>query len=67
MTQDASTNVENSAMQAARDDAARAHQAAERAQQAAEKNVDAIRTVAIVAVAGLVLVAVIHVMRGKHQ
>ena len=65
--QEAIKNAETRAMQSARDDAQRVLQAAERVQQTAEQNVEVMRTVAIVAVAGLVLVALVHAMRGKHH
>ena len=64
MDQEAIKNEETKAMQSARDDAQRVLQAAERVQQTAEQNVAVMRTVAIVAVAGLVLVALVHAIRG---
>lgn len=67
MDQEAIKNEETKAMQSARDDAQRVLQAAERVRQTAEQNVEVMRTVAIVAVAGLVLVAVVHAIRGKHH
>ena len=67
MAEEAIKNAETRAAQSAREDAQRVLQAAERAQQMAEQNVDVMRTVAIVAVAGLVLVALVHAMRGKHH
>ena len=67
MDQEAIKNAETRAMQSARDDAQRALQAAERVQQAAEANAEVMRTVAIVAVGGLVLVALVHAMRGKQH
>jgi len=54
-------------MQSARDDAQRVLQAAEGAEQMAEENVAVMRTVAIVAVGGLVLVALVHAVKGKHH
>jgi len=54
-------------LQFALDDAQRVLQAAERAQQTAEKSVEVMRTVAIAAVGGLVLVALVHSMRRKHH
>lgn len=67
MAEEAIKNAETRAAQSAREDAQRVVQAAERAQQMAEQNVEVMRTVAIVAVAGLVLVALVHAMRGKHH
>jgi ElaB/YqjD/DUF883 family membrane-anchored ribosome-binding protein len=67
MDQEAIKDAEARAMQSARDDAQRVHEAADRAHQMAEQNVEVMRTIAIVAVAGLVLVALVHAMRGKHQ
>ena len=67
MAEEAIKNVETRAAQSAREDAQRVLQAAERAQQMAEQNVEVMRTVAIVAVAGLVLVALVHAMRGRHH
>ena len=67
MDQEAIKNEETRAAQSARDDAHRVLQAAERVQHSAEQNVEVMRTVAIVAVAGLVLVALVHAMRGKHH
>ncbi len=67
MAEEAIKNAETRAAQSAREDAQRVLQAAERAQQMAEQNVDVMRSVAIVAVAGLVLVALVHAMRGKHH
>ena len=67
MDQEAIKNEETKAAQSARDDAHRVLQAAERVQHSAEQNVEVMRTVAIVAVAGLVLVALVHAMRGKHH
>ena len=67
MAEEAIKNAETRAAQSAHEDAQRVLQAAERAQQMAEKNVDVMRTVAIVAVSGLVLVALVHAMRGKHH
>ncbi len=67
MAEEALKNAETRAAQSVRDDAQRVLQAAERAQQMAEQNVEVMRTVAIVAVAGLVLVALVHAMRGKHH
>jgi hypothetical protein len=54
-------------MQSALDDAQRVLQAADRAQQTAEKSVEVMRTVAIAAVSGLVLVALVHAMQRKHH
>jgi len=54
-------------MQSVLDGAQRALQAAERAQQTAEKSVEVMRTVAIAAVGGLVLVALIHSVRREQH
>ena len=69
MDQDAIKNAEVKVaeMQSALDDAQRVLQAAERAQQTAEKSVEVMRTVAIAAVGGLVLVALVHATRRKHH
>ncbi len=67
MAEEAIKNAETRAAQSAREDAQRVLQAGERAQQMAEQNVEVMRTVAIVAVAGLILVALVHAMRGRHH
>ena len=54
-------------VQAALDDAQRVLQAAERAQQAAEKSAQVMRTVALAALGGLVVVAVaVSLGRSRH-
>ena len=54
-------------VQAALDDAQRVLQAAERAQQAAEKNAQVMRTIALTAVGGLVVVALaVALGRSRH-
>ena len=67
MDEEAIKNAETRAMQSARDNSQRVVQAAERAQQTAEQNVEVMRTVAMVAVVGLVPVALVHAIRGKHH
>ena len=69
MDQQAIKNAEQKVaeMQSALDDAQRVLQAADRAQQTAEKSFEVMRTVAIAAVGGLVLVALVHAMRRKHH
>ncbi len=67
MDQEAIKNAETRAAQAARDDAQRVLDAAERALKTAEKNGKVMRTVAIVAVAGLVLVALVHAVREERH
>jgi hypothetical protein len=62
---DAETKVAK--MQSVLDDTQRVLQAAERAQQTAEKSVEVMRTVAVAAVGGLVLVALVHAMRREHH
>ncbi|MGO8907293.1 MAG: hypothetical protein ACLQMH_16970 [Solirubrobacteraceae bacterium] len=54
-------------MQSALDDAQRVLQAAERAQQTAEKSAEVMRTVALAAVGGLVLVTLVAALRRHHH
>lgn len=69
MTQEAIQDAEMKVakMQSVLDDTQRALQAAERVQQTAEKSVEVMRTVAIAAVGGLVLVALVHAVRREHH
>jgi hypothetical protein len=53
-------------VQAALDDAQQVLQAAERAQQTAEKSADVMRTVALAALGGLILLALVHAVRRHH-
>jgi hypothetical protein len=53
-------------VQAALDDAQQVLQAAERAQQTAEKSAEVMRTVALAALGGLILVALVHAVRRHH-
>ncbi|MGO9751461.1 MAG: hypothetical protein ACLP8S_04595 [Solirubrobacteraceae bacterium] len=68
MDQDAIKNAETkiAEVQTALDNAQRVLQAAERAQQTAEKSAELMRTVAIAAVGGLVIIALVHALRGHH-
>lgn len=54
-------------MQSVLDATQRVLQAAERAQQTAEKSVEMMRTVALAAVGGLILLALIHALRQRHS
>ena len=54
-------------VQSALDATQRVLQAAERAQQTAEKSIEVMRTVAIAAVGGLILIALVHALRQKHD
>ncbi len=69
MDQEAIQNAEIrvAEVQSALDATQRVLQAAERAQQAAEKSVEVMRNVAIAAVGGLILVALVHALRQKHD
>jgi len=69
MDQEAIKNAETriADVQSALDDAQRVLQAAERAQATAEKSAEVMRTVALVAVGGLVLVTLVHAMRRHHH
>jgi len=53
-------------VQAALDDAQQVLQAAERAQQTAEKSAEVMRTVALAALGGLILLALVHAVRRHH-
>ena len=53
-------------VQSALDDAQRVLQAAERAQQTAEKSAEVMRTIALAAVGGLVLLSLVHALRRRH-
>jgi hypothetical protein len=53
-------------VQGALDDAQRVLQAAERAQQTAEKSAEVMRTIALAAVGGLVLLSLVHALRRHH-
>ncbi len=67
MNEEAIKNAETRVMQSAQDDAQRVLDAAQQALQTAEQNGKMMRTVAAVAVAGLVIVAVVHAMREPHH
>ena len=69
MDQEAIQNAEMrvAEVQSALDATQRVLHAAERAQQTAEKSVEVMRTVAIAAVGGLILVALVHALRQKHD
>jgi hypothetical protein len=69
MDQDAIKNAEEkvAAVQAALDDAQRVLQAAEKAQQAAEEGAKVMRSVALAAIAGLVVLALALRIRTPHQ
>jgi hypothetical protein len=54
-------------VQAALDNAQRVLQAAERAQQTAEKSAGAMRTVALAAVGGLIILSLAHALRRHHH
>jgi hypothetical protein len=69
MDQDAIKNAEAkiAEVQSALDNAQRVLQAAEHAQETAEKSAEVLRTIALAAVAGLILLAlVIGIRRGHH-
>ena len=53
-------------VQSALDDAQRVLQAAERAQETAEKSADVMRTIALAAVGGLILLSLVHAARRHH-
>jgi hypothetical protein len=53
-------------VQAALDDAQRVLHAAERAQETAEKSAGAMRTIALVAVGGLIILSIVHAAR-RHR
>lgn len=69
MDQDAINNAEAkiATVQAALDEAQRVLQAAERAQQVAEENAKVMRTVALAAIAGLVVLALALATRRHHR
>ena len=69
MDQDAIKNAEEkvAAVQAALDDAQRVLQAAEKAQKAAEEGAKVMRTVALAAIAGLVVLALAHIGKRHHH
>ena len=68
MDSDAIKNAETriAEVQAALDDAQQVLQAAERAQQTAEKSAEVMRTVALAALGGLILLALVHAVRRHH-
>ena len=68
MDQEAIKNAEAQIanVQSALDDAQRVLQAAERAQETAEKSAEVMRTVALAAVAGLILISLVHAVRRHH-
>jgi len=53
-------------VQSALDDAQRVLQAAERAQETAEKSAEVMRTIALAAVGGLILLSIVHALRRHH-
>jgi flagellin-like hook-associated protein FlgL len=53
-------------VQSALDDAQQVLQAAERAQQTAEKSAEVMRTVALAALGGLILLSLVHAVRRHH-
>jgi hypothetical protein len=69
MDQDTIKNAETriADVQNALDDAQRVLQAAERAQQTAEKSAEVMRTVALAAVGGLILVTLAVALRRHHH
>ena len=68
MDTDAIKNAETriAEVQAALDDAQQVLQAAERAQQTAEKSAEVMRTVALAALGGLILLSLVHAVRRHH-
>jgi hypothetical protein len=68
MDPDAIKNAETriAEVQAALDDAQQVLQAAERAQQTAEKSAEVMRTVALAALGGLILLSLVHAVRRHH-
>lgn len=70
MDSEAIRNAEEkvASVQAALDEAQRVLQAAERAQEAAERGAKGMRSVAIAAIAGLVVLALVHgIQRARHN
>jgi len=53
-------------VQSALDDAQQVLQAAERAQETAEKSAEVMRTIALAAVGGLILLSLAHALRRHH-
>ena len=53
-------------VQSALDDAQRVLQAAERAQETAEKSAEVMRTIALAALGGLILLSIVHPLRRHH-
>ena len=69
MDQEAIKNAEAkiAEVQSALDNAQRVLQAAERAQETAQKSADVMRTVALAAIGGLVLIALVFGIRRRHR